>query len=259
MYVVSYEYNSPQGWAVQESGMIEQGLPFAVVAGIVLASFVLNVAFGMRVSDAFNAGAIEINTPWRRPRLLAGRPLVALWFAAALAFLATLPGVVGIDAAAAAVASGPAIGAIALMTVAAVTYKRSLAQQPTDALDEREREVRDSLYLISYRIVASVLVGVGIAGYAAIAIANERIDWDAIAADALIGGAVLAATFIWVLPSLVHAWHDRRPDEVNDETREAWRAARRELRRALRSGSERRRGDGSSMADSAGPGSTMRA
>lgn len=160
-----------------------------------------------------------------------------LWFAAALACLATLPGVIGIDAAAAAAASGPAIGAIALMTVAAVTYKRSLAQQPSDALDERERGVRELVYLIAYRVVAGTLVSVGLADYLARSFWEVRIDWGAIPGETLLGGAVLAATFLWVLPSLVHAWRDRTPDEVSDE----WQAAGQAVRRAFAPG--RKKGD----------------
>lgn len=207
--------------------MIEQGLPLMVVAALALINVAVNLFFGTRVSDAFGAGAVEVSTPWKRPRLLAGRSLVALWFAAALASLATLPGVVGIDAATIAAASGPAIGAIAFMTIAAVTYKRGLAQQPSDALDERERAIREIVYLLAYRIVAGTLLSVGLVGYLASVFGEVRIDWGAIPGDTLIGGAVLAATLVWVLPSLVHAWRDRTPDEANDENREAWEAMKR--------------------------------
>lgn len=221
--------------------MIEQGLPFLVVAGIALASFAVNLVFGLRVSDAVSAGALEVNTPWSRPRLLAGKPLVALWFVAALGFLATLPGVVGIDAAVARTAWVPALGAIGFMTIAAATYKRSLALQPSDALDERERGVRELVYLIAYRIVASTFFGVVLAGYLAVSAGTVWIDWGSIPGDTIVGGAILAATFIWVLPSLVHAWWDPTPDEMDDETLEAWNHVKRAFGRGRTQRPERGR------------------
>jgi len=212
--------------------MVEQGLPLLVIAGIALANVAVNLFFGTRVSDAVGAGVLEVNTPWKRPRILAGKRLVALWFAAALTCLATLPGVVGIDAAVAAALSGPAIVAVAFMTIAAVSYKGGLAQQPSYVLDERERGVREPIYLLAYRIIAGTLLCVGLAGYLAMSVGDVRIDWGAIPGGTLLGGAVLAATFVWALPSLVHAWRDPIPDEVNDETREEWQAVKRELGRA---------------------------
>ena len=213
--------------------MLEQWVPFATVTFIVLLSFITNVAFGSRVADWTNSAPIEVNTPWKRPRLLAGKSLVALWFATALLYIATLPGAIVVDGAVLQISSLPALLLLAVLTVAAVTYKRSLAQQPDIQLDERERGVRDTLYLTSYRIVGSILVGIFLAGFIAKFIAELEVNLDQIPTDTALGIAVTVAMFLWVLPSLVHAWTDPIPDEVSEETRDAWKTAKREIKREI--------------------------
>jgi gas vesicle protein len=213
--------------------MLEQWVPFATVTFIVLLSFITNVAFGSRVADWTNSAPIEVNTPWKRPRILAGKSLVALWFATALLYIATLPGAIVVDGAVLQISSLPALLLLAVLTVAAVTYKRSLAQQPDIQLDERERGVRDTLYLTSYRIVGSILVGIFLAGFIAKFIAELEVNLDQIPTDTALGIAATAAMFLWVLPSLVHAWTDPIPDEVSEETRDAWKTAKREIKEEI--------------------------
>ena len=213
--------------------MLEQWVPFAVVSFIVLLSFITNVAFGSKVADWTNSAPIEVNSPWKRPRFLAGKSLVVLWFATAFLYIATLPGAVVLDGAVLQISSLPALFLLASLTVAVITYKRSLAQQPNGALDERERGVRDTLYLTSYRIAVSILAGIFLAGFMAKFIAELEVNLDQIPTDTALGIAVTAAMFLWVLPSLVHAWTDPVPDEVSEESRDAWKTAKRELKREI--------------------------
>ena len=213
--------------------MLEQWVPFVAVSFIVLLSFITNVAFGSKVADWTNSAPIEVNTPWKRPRLLAGKSLVALWFATALLYIATLPGAIIVDGVVLQISSLPALLLLAGLTVAVITYKRSLAQQPNGALDERERGVRDTLYLTSYRIAVSILAGIFLAGFMAKFIAELEVNLDQIPTDTALGIAVTAAMFLWVLPSLVHAWTDPIPDEVSEETRDAWKTAKREIKREI--------------------------
>ena len=213
--------------------MLEQWVPFATITFIVLTSFITNVALGSRVADWTNSAPIEVNTPWKRPRILAGKSLVVLWFATALLYIATLPGAIVVDGVVLQISSLPALLLLAVPTVAVVTYKRSLAQQPNIQLDERERGVRDTLYLTSYRIAVSILVGIFVAGFIAKFIAGLEINLDQIPTDTALGIAVTAAIFFWVLPSLVHAWTDPIPDEVSEETRDAWRSAKREIKEEI--------------------------
>jgi len=213
--------------------MLEQWVPFAAVSFIVLLSFITNVAFGSKVADWTNSAPVEINTPWKRPRLLAGKSLVALWFATALLYIATLPGAIVVDGVVLQISSLPALLLLAGLTVAVITYKRSLAQQPNGSLDERERGVRDTLYLTSYRIAVSILAGIFLAGFIAKFVAELEVNLDQIPTDTALGIAVTAAMFLWVLPSLVHAWTDPIPDEVSEETRDAWKTAKREIKREI--------------------------
>lgn len=213
--------------------MLEQWVPFAAVSFIVLLSFITNVAFGSKVADWTNSAAIEVNSPWKRPRFLAGKSLVVLWFATAFLYIATLPGAVVLDGAVLQISSLPALFLLASLTVGVITYKRSLAQQPNDALDERERGIRDTLYLTSYRIAVSIIAGIFLAGFIAKFIAELEVNLDQIPTDTALGIAVTAAMFLWVLPSLVHAWTDPIPDEVSEETRDAWKTAKREIKREI--------------------------
>jgi hypothetical protein len=213
--------------------MLEQWVPFAAVSFIVLLSFITNVAFGSKVADWTSSAPIEVNSPWKRPRVLAGKSLVVLWFATAFLYIATLPGAVVLDGVVLQFSSLPALFLLASLTVAVITYKRSLAQQPNGALDERERGVRDTLYLTSYRIVGSILVGIFLAGFIAKFIAELEVNLDQIPTDTALGIVVTAAMFLWVLPSLVHAWTDPIPDEVSEEASYAWKTAKREIKREI--------------------------
>jgi hypothetical protein len=213
--------------------MLEQWVPFAAVSFIVLLSFITNVAFGSKVADWTNSAPIEVNSPWKRPRVLAGKSLVVLWFATAFLYIATLPGAVVLDGVVLQISSLLALLLLASLTVAVITYKRSLAHQPNGALDERERGVRDTLYLTSYRIVGSILVGIFLAGFIAKFIAELEVNLDQIPTDTALGIMATAAMFLWVLPSLVHAWTDPIPDEVSEEASYAWKTAKREIKREI--------------------------
>ena len=213
--------------------MLEQWVPFAAVSFIVLLSFITNVAFDPKVTDWTNSAPIEVNSPWKRPRVLAGKSLVVLWFATALLYIATLPGAIAVDGVVLQISSLPALLLLASLTVAVITYKRSLAHQPNGALDERERGVRDTLYLTSYRIVGSILVGIFLAGFIAKFIAELEVNLDQIPTDTALGIVVTAAMFLWVLPSLVHAWTDPIPDEVSEEASYAWKTAKREIKEEI--------------------------
>ena len=213
--------------------MLEQWVPFAAVSFIVLLSFITNVAFGSKVADWTNSAPIEVNTPWKRPRILAGKSLVVLWFVTALLYIATLPGAIVVDGVVLQISSLPALLLLAVLTAAVITYKRSLAQQPNIQLDERERGIRDTLYLTSYRIAVSILAGIFLAGFIAKFIADLEVNLDQIPTDTALGIAVTAAMFLWVLPSLVHAWTDPIPDEVSDEVRDGWKTAKREIKREI--------------------------
>ena len=213
--------------------MLEQWVPFAAVSFIVLLSFITNVAFDPKVSDWTNSAPIEVNSPWKRPRVLAGKSLVVLWFVTAFLYIATLPGAVVLDGVVLQISSLLALLLLASLTVAVITYKRSLAHQPNGALDERERGVRDTLYLTSYRIVGSILVGIFLAGFIAKFIAELEVNLDQIPTDTALGIVVTAAMFLWVLPSLVHAWTDPIPDEVSEEASYAWKTAKREIKREI--------------------------
>jgi hypothetical protein len=213
--------------------MLEQWVPFAAVSFIVLLSFITNVAFDPKVTDWTNSAPIEVNSPWKRPRVLAGKSLVVLWFVTAFLYIATLPGAVVLDGVVLQISSLLALLFLASLTVAVITYKRSLAHQPNGALDERERGVRDTLYLTSYRIVGSILAGIFLAGFIAKFIVELEVNLDQIPTDTALGIVVTAAMFLWVLPSLVHAWTDPIPDEVSEETRDGWKTAKREIKREI--------------------------
>ena len=102
--------------------MLEQWVPFAAVTFIVLLSFITNVAFGSKVADWTNSAPIEVNTPWKRPRLLAGKSLVVLWFVTAFLYIATLPGAMVVDGVVLQISSLPALLLLAVLTVAVITY-----------------------------------------------------------------------------------------------------------------------------------------
>lgn len=197
---------------------VETGL-FLAVATIAATVFLWNVTVGRTWADRLNSGVAFGLLPFRRPRVLGGRRLVAVWFAAALAVLATGPGDDGwlLDPV---LPEPPFARLAALLLLAAaqfvtVGYKGSLAQQVDAELDERERAIRDRVYLYGYRIVTS-LVAIVIVAALLVSVpgfpgaSGFRVDLDpAVLHDHLLV-AVLA---LWAIPSLVHAWIDPRSDE----------------------------------------------
>ena len=204
---------------------------FTAILGIVGLSFLGTVALPRRMSDQFNTASVEVHTPWKRPKILAGRSLVALWFLSAALHLALLPGIVTTGEPLLAVSQLPSVLIVLALTLTTVSYKRSLAQQPDSEIDERERTVRDRLYLTSYRIIASILVLAWLVVFALLVTQGvDTLVVSELSLDTLAGLGFLAAMFLYALPSLVHAWIDPVPDELSDEDRDAWRTAKREIK-----------------------------
>ena len=208
---------------------------FTAILGIVGLSFLGAVALPRSMSDRFNTASVEVHTPWKRPKILAGRSLVTLWFLSAALHLALLPGIVTTTAEPLlAVSQLPSVLIVLALTFTAVSYKRSLAQQPDAGIDERERAVRDRLYLTSYQIIASILVLFWLLAFALLV--TQEVDFlivGELSLDTLAGLGFLAAMFLYALPSLVHAWIDPVPDELSDEDRDAWRTAKREIKNEI--------------------------
>ena len=204
---------------------------FTAILGAVGFSFLVAVAIPRSMSDRFNTASVEVHTPWKRPKILAGRSLVALWFLGAALHLALVPGIVTTGEPLLAVSRFPSVLIVLALTFATVSYKRSLAQQPDAEIDERERVVRDRLYLTSYRIIASILVLAWLLVFAVLM--TQEVDVlivGELSLDTIADLGFLAAMFLYALPSLVHAWIDPVPDELSDEDRDAWRTAKREIK-----------------------------
>jgi hypothetical protein len=143
---------------MQEGEVVIDQVPVVWVgAAILVASFLGNLAFGRKISDSINTAAIEVNTPWARPKLLSGRFLVVLWFTSALLYGISLPTTedtfVGDG-----VLSILALGFFLLMCVAAMSYRRSMAHQADSTLDERENSAALALILIAFVVVLPSLV-----------------------------------------------------------------------------------------------------
>ena len=207
---------------------------FTAILGIVGLSFLGAVALPRRMSDQFNTASVEVHTPWKRPKILAGRSLVALWFLSAALHLALLPGIVTTGEPLLAVSQLPSVLIVLALTLTTVSYKRSLAQQPDSEIDERERTVRDRLYLTSYRIISSILVLAWLVVFALLVTQGvDTLVVSELSLDTLAGLGFLAAMFLYALPSLVHAWIDPVPDELSDEDRDAWRTAKREIKNEI--------------------------
>lgn len=219
--------------------MIDQVPVVWVGAAILVASFLGNLAFGRKISDSINTAAIEVNTPWARPKLLSGRFLVVLWFTSALLYGISLPttedtfvgdGVLAILA----------LGFFLLMCVAAMSYRRSMAHQADSTLDERERSVRNELYLFSYRVLASTAALIWIVLFAAFTGfkigSGENLQIDFVLWENSAALALILIAFVVVLPSLVHAWlHPVQDDELGSERKNQWEFAKRRIKEELQS------------------------
>ena len=66
--------------------MDAQWLPYAVVVGTAVLAFLFNMVASPRLMRALNS-PVEVNAPWPRPRIIAGKSLVAIWFASAALYL----------------------------------------------------------------------------------------------------------------------------------------------------------------------------
>ena len=219
--------------------MIDQVPVVWVGAAILVASFLGNLAFGRKISDSINTATIEVNTPWARPKLLSGRFLVVLWFTSALLYGISLPTTedtfVGDG-----VLSILALGFFLLMCVAAMSYRRSMAHQADSTLDERERSVRNELYLFSYRVLASTAALIWIALFAAFTGfkigSGEDLQIDFVLWENSAALALILIAFVVVLPSLVHAWlHPVQDDELGSARKDQWEFAKRRIKEELQS------------------------
>jgi hypothetical protein len=225
---------------MEEGEVVIDQVPVVWVgAAILVASFLGNLAFGRKISDSINTATIEVNTPWARPRLLSGRFLVVLWFTSALLYGISLPTTedtfVGDG-----VLSILALGFFLLMCVAAMSYRRSMAHQADSTLDERERSVRNELYLFSYRVLASTAALIWIALFAAFTGfkigSGEDLQIDFVLWENSAALALILIAFVVVLPSLVHAWlHPVQDDELGSERKDQWEFAKRRIKEELQS------------------------
>lgn len=212
--------------------MDAQWLPYAVVVGTAILAFLFNMVASPRLMRALNT-PVEVNAPWRRPRIIAGKSLVAIWFASAVLYLATLPQVLTLPGVDLSSWSMPAFVIMLLASFAATTYKRSLAQQVEDQLDEREVAARNGFYPLAHQTVltfASTLFVI----FFILQLNRNEIDLGTINSETALGAAITLLFFFWVTPSLVHAWRDPVPDEVSEEMRRALKEAKRKLRREFR-------------------------
>jgi uncharacterized membrane protein YkgB len=200
-----------------------QWLPLAAF-GIVLISFLANVVKGPKILVVVRESletppAVFDGVPVRRPRILAGKSLAVIWFFTAIMYLASLQGAVQIDGTEIDFISLPSLVLFLMATGAAITYKRSLAQQPDAALDEREIGVRNSVHVVAYRVVSWVLGVTFVAFALTLVVPIEPVDFAIPSTEALIGIAFTLLSFVITLPSLVHAWRDPVPDEVSETSR----------------------------------------
>lgn len=218
--------------------MIDQVPVVWVGAAILAASFLGNLAFGRKISDSINTAAIEVNTPWARPKFLSGRFLVVLWFTSALLYGISLPTTedtfVGDG-----VLSILALGFFLLMCVAAMSYRRSMAHQADSTLDERERSVRNELYLFSYRVLASTAALIWIVLFAAFTGfkigSGEDLQIDFVLWENSVALALILIAFVVVLPSLVHAWlHPLKDYDIDTERKEQWEFAKHTIKEELK-------------------------
>ncbi|MFZ9353022.1 MAG: hypothetical protein ACO25N_05240 [Candidatus Limnocylindrus sp.] len=212
--------------------MDAQWLPYAVVVGTAVLAFLFNMVASPRLMRALNS-PVEVNAPLRRPRIIAGKSLVTIWFVSAALYLATLPQVLELPSVDLDGWSLPALVFMLLISFSATTYKRSLAQQVEEQLDERELAARNGLYPLAHQTVltfASVLFVI----FFILQVGQDEITLGTINSETALGAAITLLFFFWVTPSLVHAWRDPVPDEVSEEMRRALKDAKGELRRELR-------------------------
>jgi hypothetical protein len=188
-----------------------------------------------RLMRALNS-PVEVHVPWRRPRIIAGKSLVTIWFASAALYLATLPQVLVIPDVDLSGWSIPALAIMLLASFSATTYKRSLAQQVEDQLDERELAARNGFYPLAHQTVLTFASALFVIFFI-LQVGQNEIDLGTINSETALGAAMTLLFFFWVTPSLVHAWRDPVPDEVSEEMQRSLKEAKRELRRELRAAS----------------------
>jgi hypothetical protein len=212
-----------------------QWLPYAVVVGTAVLAFLFNMVASPRMMRALNS-PVEVHVPWRRPRIIAGKSLVTIWFFSAALYVATLPQVLEIPNVDLSGWSIPTLAIMLLASFAATTYKRSLAQQVEDQLDERELAARNGFYPLAHQTVLTFASALFVMFFI-LQVGQNEIDLGTINSETALGAAITLLFFFWVTPSLVHAWRDPVPDEVSEEMQRSLNEAKRELRRELRGAS----------------------
>jgi hypothetical protein len=212
-----------------------QWLPYAVVVGTAVLAFLFNMVASPRMMRALNS-PVEVHVPWRRPRIIAGKSLVTIWFFSAALYVATLPQVLEIPNVDLSGWSIPTLAIMLLASFAATTYKRSLAQQVEDQLDERELAARNGFYPLAHQTVLTFASALFVMFFI-LQVGQNEIDLGTINSETALGAAITLLFFFWVTPSLVHAWRDPVPDEVSEEMQQSLKDAKRELRRELRAAS----------------------
>jgi hypothetical protein len=215
--------------------MDAQWLPYAVVVGTAVLAFLFNMVASPRLMRALNS-PVEVHVPWRRPRIIAGKSLVTIWFASAALYVATLPQVLEIPNVDLSGWSIPALAIMLLASFAATTYKRSLAQQVEDQLDERELAARNGFYPLAHQTALTFASALFVIFFI-LQVGQNEIDLGTINSETALGAAMTLLFYFWVTPSLVHAWRDPVPDEVSEEMQRSLNEAKRELRRELRGAS----------------------
>lgn len=196
-----------------------------LVAVSFAACFFGNVLPGERVADALSTSPVTLPEGslrarvLRRPRFLTGRLLVGIWFVTFFLAIATQIAAPAVSAGIRGLLALAAVGLFIAASIIVLAWQRSLAQQPRARLDERERHLQGAVYLVAYRIVASVLAAAFAVGVGAV-FAGWRVDALVIPEDesGLVNILAIGAFVLYCLPSLVHAWLEPRPEDAEDES-----------------------------------------
>jgi len=103
------------------------------------------------------------------------------------------------------------IGATAVGSFALYRFVRGRADMPGAHLDERERQLRDRAWILSYQVLSAVVVAVAIALGIAVFVLDRPVTVDA----ALVNAVVLTVgVLLPVLPAAALAWIE--PDAPAD-------------------------------------------
>lgn len=101
----------------------------------------------------------------------------------------------------------------ALAVAIVYQFRRRLAQAPDEQLDERERELRDAAYLMSYRLLGAALVLSFLACLVVVPlVAGDR----TVSLDGVLAAFASLVMVAGTLPSAVVAWRDTEVDAEDD-------------------------------------------